>query len=101
MMSPKIKILPICAVIFTVVSVCWDDCELARALADIDVDTPQYQPSAVHFPQDQSGEEVKETTLDAKVKTQIKMDLIQYRVNENWEGALLVVWVFQVDFLLN
>ena len=58
-----------------------DDCELARALADIDVDTPEEQPSAVHLLQDQSGEELKETTLDAKVKTQIKMDLIQYRVN--------------------
>ena len=58
-----------------------DDCELAQALADIEVDTPQEQPSAVQLLQDQSGEELKETTFDAKVKTQIKMDLIQYRVN--------------------
>ena len=58
-----------------------DDCEFAQALADIEVDTPQEQPSAVYLLQDQSGEERKETTFDAEVKTQIKMDLIQYRVN--------------------
>ena len=57
-----------------------DDCELAQAVEDIEVDT---QPGAVHTPQDQGGEELKEATLyfDAEVKTKIKVDLIQYRAN--------------------
>ena len=58
-----------------------DDCEFAQALAVIEVETPQEQPSAVYLLQEQSGEELKETTFDAEVKSQIKMDLIQYRVN--------------------
>ena len=53
----------------------WDSCEFALALADIDVDIPQEQPSAVHLLQDPSGEELKKTTFDAEVKTQIRMDL--------------------------
>ena len=58
-----------------------DDCEFAQAIADIVVDIPQEQPSAVHLLQDQLGEELKETTFDAEVNTQIKKYPIQYRVN--------------------
>ena len=60
-----------------------DDYELAQAVEDIDVDTLQDQPGAVHTPQDRGGEELKEATLyfDAEVKTKIKVDLIQYRAN--------------------
>ena len=58
-----------------------DDCELAKAIADIDVDTPHEQVSAAHLPQDQSSEELKEVSFDAEVKAKIKMNLIQYRVN--------------------
>ena len=58
-----------------------DDCEFAQVRADIVVDIPQEQPSALHLLQDQSGEELKETTFDAEVNPQIKMDLIHYRVN--------------------
>ena len=53
-----------------------DDCEFAQALAGIVVDIPQEQPSAVRLLQDQSGEELKETTFDAEDKTQIKKYLI-------------------------
>ena len=59
----------------------FDDCEFAHALADIVIDIPQEQPSAVHLLQDQPGEELKKATFDAEVKTQIKKYLIQYRVN--------------------
>ena len=73
-------ILPMCCDFHSRQCRC-DDCEFAQALADIVVDIPQQQPSAVYLLQDQSGEELKETTFDADVNTQIKMDLIQYRVN--------------------
>ena len=80
MMSSTIMILPMCCDFHSRQCRC-DDCEFAQALADIVVDIPQQQPSAVYLLQDQSGEELKETTFDADVNTQIKMDLIQYRVN--------------------
>ena len=80
MMSSTIMILPMCCDFHSRQGRC-DDCDFAQALADIVVDIPQQQPSAVYLLQDQSGEELKETTFDADVNTQIKMDLIQYRVN--------------------
>ena len=67
MMFPTIEILPICAVTFTVVS---------AGVIPVSLHIPQEQPSAVHLLQDQSSEELKETTFDVEVKTQIKMDLI-------------------------
>ena len=73
-------ILPMCCDFHSRQCRC-NDCEFAQTLADIVVDIPQEQPSALHLLQDQSGEELKETIFDAEVKTQIKMYLIQYRVN--------------------
>ena len=60
-----------------------DDCELAQAVADIDVNTLKKQPKAVHLAQDQSCEELKKVTLifDNEINTKIKNDLIHYKVN--------------------
>ena len=67
-----------------------DDCEFAQALAVIEVETPQEQPSAVYLLQDKSDEELRKLPLMLKSRPKSKWTLFntESTCNENCEGVL-------------